>query len=157
MANVNSATFKRFLPAQPGTIVTPDGEVIGEHHGLMYYTLGQRQGLGIGGLKHHAEAPWFVIDKRLDNNQLVVAQGHQNDYLLKHALTASQLHWVAGAPPAATLPAAPKSVTASRMSLVRCRSRCPGPGLLHGGTTGHHAGAIRGILSGRTLPRWWYH
>ncbi|MGB1256124.1 MAG: tRNA 2-thiouridine(34) synthase MnmA [Thiolinea sp.] len=92
--------LQRFLPAQPGEIVTSEGRVIGEHNGLMYYTLGQRQGLGIGGLKDLPEAPWFVIDKKLDANQLVVAQGHQNDYLLKHALTASQLHWVAGEAPA---------------------------------------------------------
>lgn len=93
--------LQRFLPAQPGAIVTPEGRIIGQHNGLMYYTLGQRQGLGIGGLKDLPEAPWFVIDKQLDNNHLVVAQGHQNDYLLKHALSASQLHWVSGQAPAA--------------------------------------------------------
>lgn len=92
--------LQRFLPAQPGHICTPEGLVIGQHHGLMYYTLGQRQGLGIGGLKDLPEAPWFVIDKDLEQNRLMVAQGHQNDYLLKHALRASQLHWVAGQPPA---------------------------------------------------------
>ncbi len=94
--------LQRFLPAQPGDIVTPAGRVIGQHSGLMYYTLGQRQGLGIGGLKDLPEAPWFVIDKQLDSNRLIVAQGHQNAYLLNHALSASQLHWVAGQPPAAT-------------------------------------------------------
>lgn len=94
--------LQRFLPAQPGDIVTPEGRVIGQHNGLMYYTLGQRQGLGIGGLKDLPEAPWFVIDKQLDNNHLVVAQGHQNDYLLKYGLHASQLHWVAGAAPGTT-------------------------------------------------------
>lgn len=91
--------LQRFLPAQPGNISTPSGQIIGEHHGLMYYTLGQRQGLGIGGLKDLPEAPWFVIDKDLENNRLIVAQGHQNDYLLKRSLLASQLHWVAGTPP----------------------------------------------------------
>ena len=92
--------LQRFLPAQPGQIVTSTGRAIGKHTGLMYYTLGQRQGLGIGGIKDLPEEPWFVIDKDLDNNQLVVAQGHQNDYLLKRALTASQLHWVSGKAPA---------------------------------------------------------
>ncbi|TXH66728.1 MAG: tRNA 2-thiouridine(34) synthase MnmA [Thiothrix sp.] len=91
--------LQRFLPAQPGVIVSHDGTVLGEHHGLMYYTLGQRQGLGIGGRKDSPEEPWFVIAKDLDKNQLVVAQGNQNDFLLKSFLTASQLHWVAGKAP----------------------------------------------------------
>ncbi|WP_020395729.1 tRNA 2-thiouridine(34) synthase MnmA [Thiolinea disciformis] len=91
--------LQRYLPAQLGDIVTVEGKIIGQHHGLMYYTLGQRQGLGIGGLKQAQELPWFVVDKDLENNQLVVAQGHENDYLLKHQLQASQLHWVAGRPP----------------------------------------------------------
>ena len=94
--------LQRFLPAQPGDIVTPRGEIIGKHHGLMYYTLGQRQGLGIGGRKDADEAPWFVVDKDMSHNRLVVAQGHQHDLLLKHFLRASQLHWVAGHAPAAT-------------------------------------------------------
>lgn len=92
--------LQKFLPAQPGEIVTPERTVIGQHQGLMYYTLGQRQGLGIGGVKGLKEAPWFVIDKDLDNNQLVVAQGHQNDYLLKRSLFASQLSWIKGEAPA---------------------------------------------------------
>jgi len=100
--------LQRFLPAQPGNIVDLQGTVIGQHSGLMYYTLGQRQGLGIGGLKNASAAPWFVVDKRMADNQLVAAQGHQNDYLLKHFLQASQLHWVAGAPPADTFQATAK-------------------------------------------------
>jgi tRNA-specific 2-thiouridylase len=92
--------LQRFLPAQPGDIITPEGKVIGQHYGLMYYTLGQRQGLGIGGLKDASEDPWFVVDKDLSHNQLIVAQGHQHDLLLKHFLVASQLHWVAGRAPA---------------------------------------------------------
>ena len=94
--------LQRFLPAQPGEIVTPQGEVIGQHHGLMYYTLGQRQGLGIGGRKDAVEAPWFVVDKDMENNQLIVTQGHQHDLLMKHFLYTSQLHWVTGKPPALT-------------------------------------------------------
>ncbi len=77
-----------------------DGTGLGEHHGLMYYTLGQRQGLGIGGRKATPEAPWFVIAKNLAANELVVAQGNQNDFLLKSFLVANQLHWVAGSAPA---------------------------------------------------------
>ncbi len=94
--------LQRFLPAQPGDIITIDGnnEVIGQHQGLMYYTLGQRQGLGIGGLKTASEEPWFVVDKNLKTNQLVVAQGHNHPRLLKQQLSASQLHWVSGQAPA---------------------------------------------------------
>lgn len=92
--------LQRFLPAQPGRIVNNEGTAVGEHHGLMYYTLGQRQGLGIGGRKDSPEQPWFVIDKNLVKNELIVAQGNQNNFLLKSFLTASQLHWVAGFPPA---------------------------------------------------------
>jgi tRNA-specific 2-thiouridylase len=100
--------LQRFLPAQPGEIVTPQGRVIGEHQGLMYYTLGQRQGLGIGGQKDLPEAPWFVIDKDLTKNRLIVAQGHQNDYLLNDSLCASQLHWVAGKAPGTAFSCAAK-------------------------------------------------
>jgi tRNA-specific 2-thiouridylase len=92
--------LQRFLPAQPGDIVTPNGETIGKHHGLMYYTLGQRQGLGIGGRKDADESPWFVVGKDMTNNCLIVTQGHQHELLMKHFLQASQLHWVAGHPPA---------------------------------------------------------
>ena len=88
--------LQRFIPAQPGDIITPTGEIIGTHQGLMYYTLGQRQGLGIGGLKTASEAPWFVLAKDLDNNHLIAGQGHQHPLLLKKQLHASQLHWVSG-------------------------------------------------------------
>lgn len=92
--------LQRFLPAQPGDIVTPQGESIGRHHGLMYYTIGQRQGLGIGGRKDADDSPWFVVDKDMGNNRLIVTQGHQHELLMKHFLQASQLHWVAGHAPA---------------------------------------------------------
>jgi len=92
--------LQRFLPAQPGDIVTPDGDVIGTHQGLMYYTLGQRQGLGIGGLKNSNDDPWFVVDKDLEKNQLIAGQGHLHSLLLNKQLVTSQLHWVAGKPPA---------------------------------------------------------
>jgi tRNA-specific 2-thiouridylase len=92
--------LQRFLPAQPGKILNPEGDEIGEHHGLMYYTLGQRQGLGIGGLKSAAEAPWFVVAKDLDKNYLIAAQGHNHPLLLSQQLSASQLHWIAGTAPA---------------------------------------------------------
>lgn len=84
----------RYLPAQPGDIKTTEGEVIGQHQGLMYHTLGQRKGLGIGGLKNKSEEPWYVVEKDLINNELIVAQGHDNSALLSTGLIAQQLHWV---------------------------------------------------------------
>lgn len=90
--------LQQFIPAQPGQIKTLDGQVIGKHHGLMYYTLGQRKGLGIGGVKNASEEPWFSVKKDLQNNILYVAQG--DDSALYHThLTASQLSWVSGKMP----------------------------------------------------------
>ncbi len=90
----------RYLPANPGQIRTRDGEVLGHHQGLMYYTIGQRQGLGIGGSSQHDERPWFVLHKDLEHNTLVVGQGHDHPELMRTQLVAEQLHWVAGNPPA---------------------------------------------------------
>jgi tRNA-specific 2-thiouridylase len=84
----------RYLPAQPGRIVTVDGEEIGEHQGLMYHTLGQRKGLGIGGTKEGSDEPWYVVDKDVGNNILIVAQGHDHPRLMSAGLVARQLHWV---------------------------------------------------------------
>jgi tRNA-uridine 2-sulfurtransferase len=91
----------QFLPAQPGAIETAEGRTVGEHRGLMYYTLGQRQGLRIGGRSDASEEAWYVADKDLRRNVLVVVQGHDHPALLRSELHASQLSWVAGAPPAA--------------------------------------------------------
>ncbi len=84
----------RYLPAQAGDIKTVDGQVIGRHDGLMYHTLGQRKGLGIGGVKGASENAWYVVEKDLVNNVLIVAQGQDNSALLSSGLIASQLHWV---------------------------------------------------------------
>lgn len=95
--------LQRFLPAQPGDIVTADGDRIGRHDGLMYYTRGQRQGLGIGGLANYSEEPWYVADKDLENNKLIVVQGHEHPLLKGHWLKAVKLEWVSPAPPALPL------------------------------------------------------
>lgn len=84
----------RYLPAQAGDIKTVDGQVIGRHDGLMYHTLGQRKGLGIGGVKGASENAWYVVEKDLVNNVLIVAQGQDNSALLSSGLIAGQLHWV---------------------------------------------------------------
>lgn len=92
-----------YFPAQPGPMRTPEGEHVGTHRGLMFYTLGQRHGLRIGGNRARSGAPWFVVDKDLAGNVLTVAQGHDHPLLYSSALIASDLHWVGGAPPAAAL------------------------------------------------------
>ncbi|PHM63736.1 tRNA 2-thiouridine(34) synthase MnmA [Xenorhabdus ishibashii] len=84
----------RYLPAQPGPIITVDGQTIGQHTGLMYHTLGQRKGLRIGGTKNGSEEPWYVVDKDVENNILIVAQGHEHPRLMSVGLIAQQLHWV---------------------------------------------------------------
>ncbi|QKT02370.1 tRNA 2-thiouridine(34) synthase MnmA [Ectothiorhodospiraceae bacterium 2226] len=91
----------RYLPAQPGLMETPEGEVVGEHAGLMYYTLGQRQGLNIGGRRGGSGAPWFVAGKDLERNVLMVVQGKNHPLLYRDALVATDLHWVSGGPPPA--------------------------------------------------------
>ena len=98
-----------YLPASPGEIRTPEGQLIGEHQGLMYYTIGQRQGLGIGGVKGSSEAPWFVAAKDLENNVLIAVQGHDHPLLFSSRLEAEQLHWTAGQAPDSPL---------------RCQARC---------------------------------
>ncbi len=90
--------LKQYIPAQPGKIVTLDGEAIGEHQGLMYYTIGQRQGLGIGGT-HYGEAPWFVAKKQLEDNTLVVVQGTDHPSLFTTHLELDNIYWVDETPP----------------------------------------------------------
>jgi len=90
--------LSRYLPANPGDIVTPDRLTIGQHQGLMYYTLGQRQGLGIGGVQGTDNTPWFVAAKDLETNQLIVVQGHDHELLMCDYLDAEQLHWISEPP-----------------------------------------------------------
>ncbi|GAB3381235.1 tRNA 2-thiouridine(34) synthase MnmA [Spongiibacter taiwanensis] len=90
--------LQQYLPAQPGTIETLDGTALGQHAGLMYHTIGQRQGLGIGGVAGGGDEPWYVIDKDLDRNVLVVAQGTDHPALFKQSLSVRQIHWINGAP-----------------------------------------------------------
>lgn len=86
--------LQKYLPAQPGKIESAEGDVIGEHDGLMYHTLGQRKGLRIGGLANAGDEPWYVVDKDLERNVLVVGQGHNHPRLFSKGLIANQLHWV---------------------------------------------------------------
>lgn len=85
--------LQQYLPAQPGNIETTEGDIIGQHEGLMYHTLGQRKGLGIGGLKNAGEAPWYTVDKDLERNVLVVAQGSDHPRLFSTGMIINQAHW----------------------------------------------------------------
>ena len=91
--------LNRYLPAQPGPIHSVDGEWLGEHSGLMFHTIGQRQGLRIGGRRDGSGEPWYVAGKDVARNTLIVAQGCDHPALFHRRLCASQLHWIAGEPP----------------------------------------------------------
>lgn len=86
--------LKQYLPANPGPIKNTDGESLGQHNGLMYYTMGQRKGIGIGGLKDSTQSPWYVVDKDIQNNILIVGQGHDHPRMLHNVLECRQLHWI---------------------------------------------------------------
>lgn len=90
--------LNNYLPATPGDIQTVDGKVIGQHDGLMFYTLGQRKGLKIGGLKNGKESPWYVVLKNLEKNSLIVTQGLEHSRLYANALIAKDIHWINGIP-----------------------------------------------------------
>lgn len=90
--------LKNYLPAQPGKIVTTQGVEIGTHEGLMYYTIGQRKGLGIGGTQKFGSDAWFVCGKDLTKNELIVGQGHDSIYLLSNNLIASECNWITDKP-----------------------------------------------------------
>ena len=91
--------LKQYLSPQPGKIETDTGEIIGSHQGLMYYTIGQRKGIGIGGTKNKPENPWFVLEKDLKRNVLIVGQGIDHPMLYKKQLNAAQLNWISGEAP----------------------------------------------------------
>lgn len=92
----------RYLPARPGPMQTPDGRGVGEHPGVFYFTIGQREGLGIGGRRGFDGSPWFVVGKDVVNNVLFVDQGIDSPYLSSSSLATGPAHWTAGAPPSST-------------------------------------------------------
>ena len=91
----------QYLPARPGEIRSVDGAVVGHHAGAWYYTLGQREGLNVGGVRGRPAAPWFVVGKDVHANVLYVDQGADSPWLLSNRLQTEAAHWVAGSPPAA--------------------------------------------------------
>ena len=108
----------RYLPRTPGPEVTPDGTTVGHHQGLAYYTLGQRQGLGIGGTRAGTDAPWFVAGKDPARNALVVVQGHDHPLLYRREVDAIDMHWIAGVAP--ELPRSLGAKTRYRMADAAC-------------------------------------
>ncbi len=91
--------LKNYIPSQHGEIRTLDNKKIGEHEGVMFYTIGQRQGLGIGGQRTRSEEPWYVTYKDIDSNCLYVVQGHEHESLYHSKIITQGFHWIAGAPP----------------------------------------------------------
>jgi len=113
--------LNRYLPRTPGAIRTPEGRAIGEHVGLAFYTIGQRKGIGIGGVKGAgAEGePWYVAGKDMEKNELVVVRGHDHRLLQKNSLRAADLSWVGGSAPDAAADHAAK--TRYRQADAPCR------------------------------------
>jgi tRNA-specific 2-thiouridylase len=89
----------RYVPRAPGPIETIEGVRLGEHQGLAYYTIGQRQGLGVGGVAGRRESPWFVAGKDPSRNALIVVQGHDHPRLMSRTVGVKAIHWIAGQPP----------------------------------------------------------
>ena len=91
--------LNKYIENSPGPIKDEHGKIVGEHIGLVFYTLGQRQGLGIGGSKTSNGEPWFVAEKNIQENTLIVAQGHGHPLLYKDGLAAKKTHWIHGTLP----------------------------------------------------------
>jgi tRNA-uridine 2-sulfurtransferase len=101
--------LNRYLPTQPGEMIDEHGRVIGRHMGLMFYTIGQRHGLGIGGAKDGSGEPWFVAAKEMQSNKLTVVQGHAHPALLARSLAAADLNWIDGRVPTISAPHSAKT------------------------------------------------
>lgn len=119
--------LNRYLAFKPGDMVTPEGQVVGEHVGLSFYTLGQRKGIGLGGSKTGSGQPWFVAAKDVPNNRLIVVQGHDHPLLLSAALHAEQSSWISGQVP---LPGTYSAKTRYRQADAAC--------VLNDSLTAHH-------------------
>lgn len=111
--------LSQYIPARPGKILDIQGQEIGTHNGVMFYTLGQRQGLGIGGVKNQPEEPWYVVGKDVSENTLTVAQGNQHPALFSAALNCHDITWIDGQGP--VLPAQLHAKTRYRQPDQACR------------------------------------
>ena len=110
--------LNEFLLAQPGNIETPEGKIVGRHNGVMFYTHGQRKDLRIGGRPDSGEKPWYVIDKDVKRNVLIVGQGNDHPLLYIKELICSNVHWIQGTPP--VLPLICKAKTRYRQADQSC-------------------------------------
>ena len=108
----------QYLPAHEGEIRDPDGQPVGTHPGVFFFTLGQREGLHIGGVRGRSDAPWYVVAKDVARNILYVDQGHDSPFLASRVLSASGMQWIAGEPPGDTLRCTAK--TRYRQADVAC-------------------------------------
>lgn len=138
--------LKQYLPAQPGDIETTEGQVIGRHVGLMYHTIGQRQGLGIGGMKNAGDEPRYVLHKDLVRNVLIVGQGNDHPWLFSRALLASDIYWVNPVDLSS-----PRRLTAKvryRQADQTCtwKDRARLPRAVRRAATRRHTGPVRGVL-----------
>ena len=91
--------LSKYIPKNPGHIINDKGERIGTHCGVMFYTIGQRKGLGIEGINNGKNGAWYVADKDITNNQLIAVQGHRHPALYHQKLIASNVHWISGFEP----------------------------------------------------------
>jgi len=141
-----TAFLADYVPAQPGPIISDTGTAMGEHQGLMFHTLGQRQGLGIGGKQGASDEPWYVLDKDVANNTLIVGQGHDHPLLYKDRCHVHDLHWIQGQ--------APNPNDGPLTVKVRYRQADVGCGIVTEGTSGlqvNFAAPIRAVTPGQAL------
>ncbi len=101
--------LSRYISTKPGDMITPDEKVVGQHMGLSFYTIGQRQGLGIGGSRETTGEPWFVAGKEMQKNQLIVVQGHDHPLLQYTQLDSMDLHWISESAPDSSINFAAKT------------------------------------------------
>ena len=145
--------LSQYIPAQSGEIRSVDGTPVGEHAGVCFYTLGQREGLHIGGIKGRAAAPWFVVGKDVIGNILYVDQGIDSLWLHSSFLSSEQAHWIAGTAPADEF----RCTAKTRLPAAGCRLPCAGftrwhaERLLRSTPTSGNPRPIFGTVSGRCL------
>ena len=129
---IGERRFKEFLSeyvlAQPGNMVSVEGKLIGKHDGLMYYTLGQRQGLKIGGMPTSSDLPWYVVGKNVKTNQLIVGQGHDHPAMFQKDLRLAAVHWISGVEP--SMPLVCTAKTRYRQADQTCQVECSSEGYI---------------------------